>query len=348
MSGLCSNSPDEIPRLGNVQRIHLSSVEQLQGALGEIWNVQITQSRPGPLEADFAIAQVDSCDVFSSSVNRELVCSGQRSRDRWTITPITRRCAGGRFRGQKLEDGSLLLLDPGGEVFQQIEPGHCQFAVSIPVEQASRIIEAEYQVEPDTLLHQWLHVSDPRVTARMERLLMNLLSFNSTHAGAASFGPGGLAAHVIALAQTGAPPRLLRASLAHRRRIVKRAEDMIRSRLDRPPSITELCETTFASRRLLFYAFNELLGRSPAAHIKNLRMHAARRRLISSKSHASIQQIAFDLGFGHPGQFAIDYARAFGERPSQTRCRLGKRPVGQALNNPSTSQPRPAPETRQP
>ncbi|MFW5816570.1 MAG: helix-turn-helix domain-containing protein [Wenzhouxiangella sp.] len=310
--------------------------------------MQITQSRPGPLAADFAIAQVDSCDVFSSSVNRELVCSGQRSRDRWMVTPITRRCAGGRFRGQSLEEGSLLLLDPGGEVFQQVKPGHCQLAVSIPVEQASRIIQAEYQVEPETLLHQWAHVSDPKVSERLERLLQSVLACDSSHAGAAKFGSQGLAARVIAIAQDGAPPRLLRASLAHRRRVVRRAEDMIRGRLDRPPSITELCETTFASRRLLFYAFNELLGRSPAAHIKNLRMHAARRRLVSGKSHASIQQIAFDLGFGHPGQFAIDYARAFGERPSQTRCRLGKRAVTQPVNNPSTSPSRPAPEIRQP
>lgn len=346
MTGPGSNSLDEIPRLNTVQRIHLSSLEQLQAALGEIWSVQITQSRPGPLEADFSSVHVDSCDVFSSSVNRALVCSGQRSSDRWMITPITRRCAGGRFRGQRLEDGSLLLLDPGGEVFQQILPGHCQLAISIPVDLATRIIQAEYQIEPQTLLHQWSHVSDPAATARLERLLRSLLSEDATQSGAAHLEAKGLAAHVIAIAQTGAKPRLLRASLAHRQRIVSRAEEIIRSRLDRPPSITELCEATFASRRLLFYAFNELLGRSPSAHVKNLRMHAARRRILSGKDHGSIQQIAFDLGFGHPGQFAIDYARAFGERPSQTRCRLAQRSAARAGNSHSTPHSRPAPETR--
>jgi AraC family ethanolamine operon transcriptional activator len=94
---------------------------------------------------------------------------------------------------------------------------------------------------------------------------------------------------------------------------------LIRSRLDDPPSVTELCEASHASRRLLFYAFKELLGRSPYAHAKVLRLHAARRHILARKNERCVQQIGFDLGFLHSGQFAIDYARLFGESPSKTR-----------------------------
>jgi AraC family ethanolamine operon transcriptional activator len=50
-----------------------------------------------------------------------------------------------------------------------------------------------------------------------------------------------------------------------------------------------------------------------------LRLHAARRRILARRNERCVQQIGFDLGFWHAGQFAIDYARLFGESPSKTR-----------------------------
>lgn len=303
----------------SISRVHLYSVDQLQAELGSVWEVEITQSQPGPLEAWFWATRVGGCEVFGSAANRELVCSGLRSRDRWTLTPITRHCAGGRYRGQSLEDGELLLLDPGGEVFQQTMAGHVQNAISIPVDLAERIIRAEYHSEPGPMLRQWARKPDPRVAGRLERTLYTLLAAPETPTNPAVANSAELVSEIIAIAQSGSAPEFLRSSVAHRHRIVTRAEDLIRSRLHQPPSVTELCEATFSSRRLLFYAFNELLGRSPAAHAKILRLHAARRDIVAGGSHAPIQQIASELGFCHPGQFSIDYARAFGERPSQTR-----------------------------
>lgn len=302
--------------------LHLTSLDQLQTELDSVWEVEITQSQPGPLDAWFWATHEGNCEVFGSTANRGLVCSGLRSKDHWTLTPITRHCASGRFRGQSLEDGDLLLLDPGGEVFQQTMAGHVQNAISIPVDLAERIIRAEYHSEPGPMLRRWARKPDPRVAGRLERVLYTLLARSKLPTSPADVNSPELASQIIAIAQSGSAPEFLRSSAANRRRIVTRGEDLIRSRLHQPPSVTELCEATFASRRLLFYAFNELLGRSPAAHAKILRLHAARRGILATGPQTPIQQVASELGFSHPGQFSIDYARVFGERPTQTRRAL--------------------------
>lgn len=289
---------------------------------GGFWDVSVTQSQPGPAEASLRRRQVDGCEVYRSHANRALVCTGLRSDKYWTITPINAQCAGAHFRGQTLADGDLLFLDPGGEVFQRTLAGHAQSAISIPVTIAERIIRAEYHTEPETLLSQWARKSDRAVTRDIENLLGALLG--EPGFPACSFGTSAteLAAQVIAITQSGSATTFLRSTLANRRRIVTRAEELIRSRLHQPPSVTELCETTFASRRLLFYAFNELLGRSPAVHAKLLRLHACRRNIVASGPQVAIQQIAATFGFRHSGQFSIDYLRAFGERPNESRRRF--------------------------
>jgi len=308
--------------LNQINQIRCQSTEQLQEALGHIWEVEVTQSGPGPIETLLTATQLGDCLVYESDSNQALLCSGKRSDDFWTISPITRRCVGGRFRGQQLNEGQILVLDPGGEVYQQIPAGYHQQAVSIPLHLAERIVQAEHQTSAEAMWERWCLKSDPRVTAQVARMLERFLSEPvSLDTETVSDAGMELAGRMIALVQEARQVRHARANLAQRRRIVRRAEALIRSRLDNPPSVTDLCEVTHASRRLLFYAFNELLGRSPVKHAKILRLHAARRRILARSHERCVQQIGFDLGFWHPGQFAIDYARLFGEAPSMTRLR---------------------------
>ena len=246
------------------------------------------------------------------------------------MTPIRRLAAGGHFRGQVLEEGDLLLLDPGGEVFQRTLKGHLQHAISIPLTVAERIIAAEHGLAPESVINKWSRKNAPRAAGQLERMLMRLLAGNLPSRIGGNADVTEVAGQVIATSLSGSSPQSLRSSLANRRRIVSRAEELIRGSLNQPPGITELCEATYASRRLLFNAFNELLGRSPIAHAKILRLHAARRRIRSGDERMRIQEIAFQLGFSHLGQFATDYSRLFGELPSQTRRLWGGFSAGDA------------------
>lgn len=295
-------------------------VDQLQEALGHLLDLEITRSKPGSMETGLSATQIDGCLIYESRTTTPLLCTGARSEAFWNVSPITTGCAGGRFRGQTLTQGQVLLLDPGGEVYQQIAAGQSQQVISIPLELVDQTCQAEYGLPGETLWQSWRTRVDDKFTAHLSSLIGSFLS----DPGAASrlgLSDGiNLAGHIVWLAMGAqqcstfrSPPRL-----AQRRRIVGVAEDLMRSRLNNPPSIPELCEATHTSRRLLFYAFEELLGRTPAAHMKILRLHAARRRIALRSNERCVQRIAADLGFGHLGQFAIDYALLFGESPRET------------------------------
>jgi AraC family transcriptional regulator, ethanolamine operon transcriptional activator len=85
---------------------------------------------------------------------------------------------------------------------------------------------------------------------------------------------------------------------------------------------TTLCAVAGASQRTLEYAFQERLGLSPAAFIRQLRLHALRRELLASRlGESSVTELAYHLGFTQLGRLAGDYRRVFGERPSATLAR---------------------------
>jgi AraC-like DNA-binding protein len=88
-----------------------------------------------------------------------------------------------------------------------------------------------------------------------------------------------------------------------------------------------LCETCGVGERTLQYAFRERFGLTPAAFLKARRLALVRSALQRSDADAvSVGDLAAEHGFWHPGQFAADYRRAFGEAPSTTIAHAVARP----------------------
>lgn len=300
-------------------------VEIASQRLSTFWDVQLLQTTPGALRLDFGVVAVGRCAVYECSTNVALVAAGARTEQFVTISPITSDCAASRFRGKEIKPEQLLLMEPRGEVMQQLASGHRQVAVSIPVDLFRRVAVAEF-IPEDRL--------DALITWRT--LILSDKKLHVLH-------------HMISCILDGNYPGLERPDadvlltesilellfddetrdgkiLPHRnrRRITWEAIDLIQSRFHHPPSILELCEITGTSRRTLFYAFDDLLGLSPRAYINKVRLDAARRMIIKNRDKRCIQRIARELGFMHEGQFSIDYSSAFGETPSQTRQRFSR------------------------
>nr|WP_316639616.1 helix-turn-helix domain-containing protein [uncultured Roseateles sp.] len=101
-------------------------------------------------------------------------------------------------------------------------------------------------------------------------------------------------------------------------RWVSQARELIAADLQQPPTVAGLCEQLGTSRRSLQLAFQRVLGVSPLAYLRAVRLGAARRGL---KTAASVTEAATQLGFWHFGHFAKDYQAMFGELPSQTHRR---------------------------
>lgn len=101
-------------------------------------------------------------------------------------------------------------------------------------------------------------------------------------------------------------------------RIARRARAAMLDRLGEPLSVTDLCNDLGCSRRSLQYAFESIYDLGPVAYLRTLRLAAARRQLTSGKPGITVQEVAAAVGFSHLPRFAQEYARMFGERPSES------------------------------
>jgi AraC family ethanolamine operon transcriptional activator len=109
------------------------------------------------------------------------------------------------------------------------------------------------------------------------------------------------------------------ASMAAARMVRTCHEIVLSGHPDHPLRIEELCLRLHTSRRTLQGSFNRVTATSPVVYMRNLRLNAARQRLMSSAAkELSVSQAAAEAGFDHLGHFAGEYKALFGEVPSQT------------------------------
>jgi AraC family transcriptional regulator, ethanolamine operon transcriptional activator len=293
------------------------SIEQSQAAFSNLWNVKFTQLEAGDLEIRFKSTAVGRCLVYESSSNIPMICTGTRTPDLVTISPISAKCEQGKYRGRQLKADQVLVMDPGGDAFQQIAANHQQTAVSIPVELLDRIARAEYGFEEGR--HWKWRVATPthRHSYNLSQTIDSIVS-GQAHDFVGANAEVRFAEMIFATVRDRSQANPEPSRHLNRRVIVRNAEELIRANLCNPPSILELCEFTGAGRRALFYAFDELIGLSPIAYLKAARLQEARERIMASDQQHGVQLVARNLNFGHLGQFSIDYAKHFGESPSQT------------------------------
>jgi transcriptional regulator GlxA family with amidase domain len=67
--------------------------------------------------------------------------------------------------------------------------------------------------------------------------------------------------------------------------------------------------------------FRDHHGVSPMRYWRDRRFVRVREALQRTRDNASVTDVAMAWGFYHLGRFATEYARRFGESPSETRRR---------------------------
>lgn len=100
--------------------------------------------------------------------------------------------------------------------------------------------------------------------------------------------------------------------------LVQNTRSLVQGQLQQALTVGELCLRLGVSRRTLQNAFQRILGISPLAYLRAIRLGAVRQAL---KTASSVTEAATDMGFWHFGHFAKDYQAMFGELPSQTHKR---------------------------
>ena len=102
-------------------------------------------------------------------------------------------------------------------------------------------------------------------------------------------------------------------------RYLTRAEEYIAANLNKTITREELADQACVCIRTLSRAFNKFHNVGPLGFVKQRRMDAAYSRFLDNTTESvTVQQVATDLHFAHPGKFAIAYRESFGELPSTT------------------------------
>jgi AraC-like DNA-binding protein len=87
----------------------------------------------------------------------------------------------------------------------------------------------------------------------------------------------------------------------------------LRSNYEKPLRIEHLATIAGMSRSTLHHHFRALTAMSPLQFQKQLRLHAARQRMLTGELDAA--SAAFEVGYESPSQFNREYRRFFGQPP---------------------------------
>lgn len=119
------------------------------------------------------------------------------------------------------------------------------------------------------------------------------------------------------------------ASGSHSHQIL-RAIDWLKTNLDRSISIARLASLSNMSKSSLHHHFKALTTMTPLQYQKQMRLHEARRLMLSTRTDAAAA--AHRVGYESPSQFSREYRRMFGIPPGRdiAQLRHGQRAVDQA------------------
>lgn len=106
-------------------------------------------------------------------------------------------------------------------------------------------------------------------------------------------------------------------SQAHR---ISRVIEELKARFAEPLRVSELAEHANMSESALYHTFKEVTRMSPVQYQKKLRLHEARRLMLSEGLEASTA--SFKVGYGSPSHFSREYSRMFGAPPREDVMRL--------------------------
>lgn len=230
-----------------------------------------------------------------------------------------------RWNGCDGPPGSLSLLPPGGEVDGRTAAGFSYLTVAVPPEEWQAFLAAASATSCGPGGLSVFALPPPCWKLLRERISAGRAAL---HAGVAASVPDegtlrsgeSLAeACFLAVCDLAAGPCRARDSLRNRWRLARRADEWMRARLDQSIRMTDLCLAMRVSRREIEYAFRTTFEQSPRRHLELLRLHAARRDLLTAKADGrTVVRVAHDCGITHLGRFAASYQSLFGEKPSDT------------------------------
>ncbi len=95
--------------------------------------------------------------------------------------------------------------------------------------------------------------------------------------------------------------------------LIREAELFLRDNLGNPPSLPELARRVGVNKNKLNQGFRKIFGNSAFDHLRILRLERAR-ELLENK-HKSVTEVAYEVGYTHPENFARAFKKHFCTSP---------------------------------
>jgi AraC family transcriptional regulator, ethanolamine operon transcriptional activator len=259
----------------------------------------------------------DRVSIHFERINRTLAQSGRSPTERYSACFLSADSPPCFLDSAALSTDHLMIWPPGHS-FEGVTPAGMEICV---VSLACDLVTGLEQAELSARL-----VSDPRAVQRLRKFVDEGLAEIRRHTSALnhSAATDQFAVTLGSLLPIGVSHHDMRygndVSMARKRRLFRRAREVIHDRLSGGVSPASVCSTVGVSRRSLDYLFDAMLGTTPARYIRALQLNAIRRALLAEENAGvSIGDIVARFGIWHWSRFSAEYRRMFDELPSQTR-----------------------------
>jgi len=309
------------------RQIH--DVDQL-APLFPSWDMRFVQFGRGAFTGFLRYVKLPGMEFKGGRGNREVLLRGYQRTPSFTFTVVDEHSEGWRRWGRRIPAGNLQIMAAGVEIDHlavvgpdvddiMVEPATLREAASVLLRRdLEEVMPSELAVTPPPEVLGALR-AEIRRTFEMCSLLP---PSDVTQDVVESLGSRCLVALCQVFEDRDRPARI-RLPAGERLKVARQAEQLMEKHQVRPLTALALCRALCVSRRTLFYAFQDVFGMTPMAYYKIKRINRVRQELkASDTATTSVGVVARNNGFYHAGQFAQDYLRQFGERPSQTLNRL--------------------------
>jgi AraC family ethanolamine operon transcriptional activator len=297
----------------------------VQAALLRGWNQSYAQISPGEFSGGITEACFGDVRLFTEFTNRALLQSGVLPEDLVAVGIPVQMSGTAVFCGAAAECAAVHFFSGSGGFDFYSPAGLLIGGVAVPRSALLAVLQEEEMALVEPCLDR-AHLANPaqEELESMRDFLQGALSMTGSSPLLAQNARlrevlqqtilSNLAQLLLACCERPVPVM----SLANRWKIVADAREVVLRTPDAPSNVSDICAAVGVSRRTLQYCFQNVLGLSPTAFLRAMRLDGVRRML---RTASSVTDAAVHWGFWHFGYFSQDYRKLFGELPSQTHRR---------------------------
>lgn len=290
------------------------------------WQQVYDQLGRGCLSSELRQICADRFQIFQEVLDKRVVQRGCAPKGRLCIAMSLGSGSAPVVQGHQVGAHSVVLLRDGEDFVLHAPEGTRFFAVNVDTVRFAKLAAYELSNEQLKRLKSESQISVDeavllRVQQRIYPLFRHLLEQTDaiTPASEKMLEEVLLNAFLDLFSHASDEVRGRRGNVAVSAYLVKRCQELVVDSGDTPLSILDLCEQLRVSRRTLQNSFQAVTGMRPVEYLRNLRLNAVRRRLITTcASTLNVSEIAVAMGFFHLSHFATHYRTLFGESPSDT------------------------------